>query len=96
VPLHEPARMTSPADVHAIAEQVYRAVAPRLGVHVLCREFALVVCGVAAALQVEHEFVVEGTHAFVRFSHGSISENWFRNGHGMPFVYPSDSGRCLQ
>ena len=36
VPLHEPAG-------HAIAERVYRAVAPRLGAHVLCREFALVV-----------------------------------------------------
>ena len=44
--------MTSPADVHGIAEQVYREVAPRLGVHVLCCEFALLVCGVAAALQI--------------------------------------------
>jgi hypothetical protein len=59
--------VTSPADVHAIAERVYRVVAPQLRVHVLCREFALIVCGVAAALGVEHELVCEATHYFVRF-----------------------------
>ena len=49
--------MTSPADVHGIAEQVYREVAPRLGVHVLCCEFALLVCGVAAALDLARPII---------------------------------------
>jgi hypothetical protein len=71
--------MTSPADVHALAEQVYLKAAPLLGCHVLCREFALVCCGVAAALGVEHEFCVENTHCFVRFADGSRSENFFQN-----------------
>ena len=68
-----------PADVHALAERVYLQVAPMLGVHVLCREFALIVCGAAAALSVEHELVCEATHYYVRFADGSVSENYWRN-----------------
>jgi hypothetical protein len=74
-----PAHQNTPTDAHKLAAELYERVGPMLSCHVLCREFALLVLGVAAGMGIEAELKCEATHFFVQFSDGSRSENYWQN-----------------
>jgi hypothetical protein len=69
----------SPADVHEIAERVYLAVAPELGVHVLCRVSAMLALGICAAAGVPARLRYDrehpeagGAHYWCELEDGSV------------------------
>jgi hypothetical protein len=71
--------LNTPTAAHKLAAELYERVAPQLGCHVLCREFALLTLGVAAGMGIEAELRCDATHFSVRFSDGSRSENYWQN-----------------
>jgi hypothetical protein len=69
----------TPADAHQLGASLFLEVGPALGCHVACRTHALLVLAAARALQLQAEYVVVDTHAFVHFGDGTVSEHHWGN-----------------
>jgi hypothetical protein len=86
----------TPADAHQLGAALFLECGPLLGCHVVCRTHALLVLAAARALQLQAEYVVENTHAFVRFADGTISEHHFGNTRLVPPPAPTPPSRTFK
>jgi hypothetical protein len=78
--------VSTPADAHALAVQLYQECSPALGTHVRCRAHSLLALGCARAMGLDATLVhvPEQHHYIVRFATGEVSEDWWGDARLVP------------